>query len=58
MADCLDNFPEGDTFLDEHFEFMVPYDEGTINIFTYLFFSPKHFFKLYATSLLPYLVVI
>lgn len=58
MADCLDIFPEGDTFIDEHFEFMVPYDEGNVNVFTCSFSSPKPSFKLCMTSLLLYLVVI
>ena len=58
MSDYFDNLPEGDTFIDEHYEFLVPYDEGTINIFTSLFSSPKLYFKLYATSLLPYLLVV
>ena len=55
MNDCLDNFPEGDTFIDEHFEFMVPYDEGNLNVFNF-FSSPKPLLKLCVTSLLLYLL--
>ena len=58
MNDCLDNFPEGDTFIDEHFEFMVPYDEGNMNVFNSFFSSPKPLLKLCVTSLFHYLVVV
>lgn len=58
MDHCLANFPEGDTFIDEHVEFMVPYDEGTINVYNCLFSLPKPLLKICVTSLLLYLVAV
>ena len=51
MSDCIDNFPEGDVFIYEHFEFMVPYDEGNFNVFSCSFHLSKPFFKLQLSRL-------